>query len=95
VEAVSLHLEVALGPEYTYRPGPPFVYEGAVTISVHLHDAKGLLDDVGISGTPDELDRLAGALHHAAAQARAAVGWLPGQPDAQDGEDHSPNGGER
>jgi hypothetical protein len=93
VAAVSLHLEVALGPEYTYQPGPPFVYEGAVTISVHLHDAKGLVDDVGISGTPDELDRLAGALHHAAAQARAAVRELPGKPDLEDGDQSIFGGG--
>jgi hypothetical protein len=94
VGAVSLHLEVALGPEYTYQPGPPFVYESAVTISVHLHDAKGLLDDVGISGTPDELDRLASALHHAAAQARAAADRLSGKTDPEDG-DQAINGGGR
>lgn len=70
--AVSLHLEVALGPEYTYQPGPPFVYEGDVAISLHLNDAKGLLDDVGINGSPEELDRLADALHDAATQARTA-----------------------
>jgi hypothetical protein len=68
---VSLHLEVALGPEYRYRPGPPFVYEGDVTVSVHLVDATGLLDDVGISGSPAELDRLADVLRAAAAQGRA------------------------
>jgi hypothetical protein len=89
---VSLHLEVALGPEYTYRPGPPFVYQGVVTISVHLNDTRGLLDDVGISATPEELDRLAGALHDAAAQARAAMDRLPGP---EGGDDHGPNGGGR
>jgi hypothetical protein len=71
VAAVSIHLEVALGPEYRYRPGPPFVYEGDVTVAVHLVDAKGLLDDIAVSGSPDELDRLADTLHLAAAYGRA------------------------
>ena len=71
MRAVSVHLEVALGSEYRYRVGPPFLYEAVVTVSVHLVDAKGLLDDVGISGSPAELDRLADALRAAAAHGRA------------------------
>jgi hypothetical protein len=71
VAAVSIHLEIALGPEYRYRSGPPFVYQGDVTVSVHLVDAKGLLDDVAVSGSPTELDRLADTLRAAAAHGRA------------------------
>ena len=71
--AISVHLELGLSAEHTYRPGPPFRYEGEPTISVHLDDARAPLDDVAINGAPDQLDRLATALHQAAATARASA----------------------
>jgi len=97
VGAVSVHLEVGLDPGYTYRPGPPFLYEGAVAVSVHLDDAKGLLDDIALNGSPDELDRLADALHRAAATGRAEQDrqdprtWA-GEPDSEVDEDGSNRG---